>query len=63
MIWVIFAGTLLFMELENQQQWMSEEEQEFGTTDHRTRENIIDECESLRNNLEEKGYEKYYKYY
>ena len=54
---------MLTQEIENQEQWSAEEEQEFGKTDHKTRENIIEQCEELRNTLEEKGYEKYYKYY
>lgn len=54
---------MLVEEIENQEKWMVEEEQEFGTTDHKTRENIISQCEDLRNQLEEKGIERYYKCY
>lgn len=54
---------MLVEEIENQEKWIVEEEQEFGTTDHKTRENIIDQCESLREQLEQKGIERYYKCY
>lgn len=54
---------MLVEEIENQERWAAEEEQEFGTTDHETREKIIALCEDLRVDLENKGFPRYYKYY
>ena len=52
---------MLVEEIENQERWAFEEEKEFGRTDHKLRENIIEECEQVRTQLEEKGVQKYYK--
>lgn len=52
---------MLVEEMEKQQIWMVEEEQEFGKTDHELREGIIEECEQVREQLENKGFPKYYK--
>ena len=54
---------MLVEEIENQEKWIVEEEQEFGTTDHKTRESIIEQCDQVRNQLEEKGFKRYYKCY
>lgn len=54
---------MLVEEIENQERWMVEEEREYGRTDHKTRENIIEECDQVRTQLEQKGFEKYYKCY
>ena len=54
---------MLVEEMENQEKWIVEEEQEFGKSDHETREKIINECDDLRTQLEEKGIKKYYKCY
>ena len=53
---------MLVDEIENQERWMGEEEQEFGHTHHETRELIIEQCEQVRTQLEEKGVQKYYRY-
>ena len=52
---------MLVEEIENQERWMGEEEQEFGCKHHETRERIIEQCEQVRTQLEEKGVHKYYK--
>ena len=52
---------MLVEEIENQERWAFEEEKEFGRTDHKLRENIIEECEQVRTQLEEKGVHRYYK--
>ena len=52
---------MLVEEIENQEKWAYEEEQEFGAADHSTREKIINECDDLRTQLEEKGIAKHYK--
>lgn len=52
---------MLVEEMENQERWMFEEEKEFGRTDTKLRESIIEECEQVRTQLENKGVQKYYK--
>lgn len=52
---------MLVEEIENQEKWMVEEEEKFGRTDTSTRERIINECEQVRTQLKEKGFERYYK--
>lgn len=55
---------LMFDEIGNQKQWIVEEQREFGKSDHeQTREQIINECEELRTQLESKGFTKYYRYF
>ena len=52
---------MLVTEIENQELWCWQEEKEFGRTDHKVREQIIEQCEQVRNQLEQKGFNKYYK--
>lgn len=54
---------MLVNEIENQQIWIVEEEQEFGINKEREelRNQIISECEELREQLEKQGIHKHYK--
>ena len=56
---------MLVEEIENKERWAFEEEKEFGVNEERTkvRENIINECEEVRTQIEQKGFTKYFKCY
>ena len=54
---------LLVDEINNQNRWMEEEMEEFGTTNADTRKKIIFQCEELRSQLADKGIKKYFKCY
>lgn len=53
---------VLVEEIERQKRWKIEEIRQFGIVDNSYRETIIEQCEQVRNQLEQKGFEKYYKY-
>ena len=53
---------VLVEEIERQKRWKIEEIRQFGIVDNSYRETIIEKCEQVRKQLEQKGFEKYYKY-
>ena len=52
---------MLVEEMENQERWSFEEERDYGKTDHKLRERIIENCEEVREQLANQGFPKYFK--